>query len=233
MTSEPTTTDPASPAEARDVADKPETASERQCVACRRREHPSRLLRFVAGPKSVLVVDVYRRLPGRGAHACPNPDCIRTGIEKGSFARGLKEPVTGDAPALCLAAAEVLDEKALQRLALGRRNGTTHYGMDDVLRTVAAQKAALLMVASDGSERTREEVAAAAQLQALPVLVGPPMEQLGAVLGRGEVAVVCLEAGPAAEDVLWLKHSSARLRLPPGERAKRRAPTVETGDAEA
>lgn len=210
-----------------------ETASERQCVACRKREHPSRLLRFAAGPKSVLVVDGYRRLPGRGAHACPSPDCIRIGLEKGSFSRTLKEPVKGNAQELCLAAAEILDEKALQRLGIGRRNGSTHYGMDDVLRTIAVQQAAIIVVASDASERTRDDVKRAAQLQNLPVLTGPSMEKLGGVLGRGEVAVVALSGGPAADDVLWLMQGAARLRSPPGERAKRRAPTVETGEGEA
>lgn len=211
-----------------------ETASERQCVACRRRAHPSRLIRFAAGPKSMLIVDVYRRMPGRGAHACASPDCIRIGLEKGAFSRTLKEPVKGDAKELALQAAELLDEKALQRLGIGRRNGATHYGMDDVLRTIRAQQAAVVVVASDASPRTRDDVTAPAQLQGVPVLTGASMERLGRVLGRGEVAVVAVQGGPAADDVLWLMQGAARLRSPPGEHAKkRRAPTVETGEGEA
>lgn len=186
----------------------------RQCVACRHRASARRLLRVAPGPRHEPVVDIYRRLPGRGVHVCATAGCLRKAVEKGGIGRGLKEPVRVDLDALCTFAAEGLVDSALKRLGIGRRNGRTHFGFDDVERTVAARRASLVVIAADASQRTATELRARAGHVGIPVVGGPAMAVLGAALGRGDVAVVCVEDPALAADVEWALRGAAALRAP-------------------
>ena len=161
------------------------------------------------------MLDVYGRMPGRGAHVCANPGCVLAGLERGAFSRALKEPVTGDAQQLCNAAADALEESAVQRLGIGRRNGTTRAGFDDVDRAVRAQQARLVVLSRDAAERTAFNARQAAGYAGTPVVVGPPMGVLGPAMGKGELAVLAVLDEVVARDVAWRLGAAARLREPP------------------
>lgn len=61
----------------------------RQCVACRTRAAARQLVRFVAVDRDVRP-DRERRLPGRGAHVCPEARCLDAAARRLLLYRGLR-----------------------------------------------------------------------------------------------------------------------------------------------
>ena len=65
----------------------------RTCVGCRRKAQGEELIRFV-GRGAELVPDVTWTQSGRGAHVCPNRQCVQQGVERGGFARTLRRRIS-------------------------------------------------------------------------------------------------------------------------------------------
>jgi predicted RNA-binding protein YlxR (DUF448 family) len=63
----------------------------RTCVGCRVREHPAELLRVVA-VDGVVIPDLRRRLPGRGAWLHPDLGCLGAAERRRAFGRALRVP---------------------------------------------------------------------------------------------------------------------------------------------
>ena len=61
----------------------------RTCVGCRATGPRSALLRVVV-VQDVLVVDVARRMPGRGAWLHPDPGCLEKAERRRAFGRALR-----------------------------------------------------------------------------------------------------------------------------------------------
>ena len=61
----------------------------RTCVGCRATGPRSALLRVVA-VQDELVVDVARRMPGRGAWLHPDPGCLEKAERRRAFGRALR-----------------------------------------------------------------------------------------------------------------------------------------------
>ncbi|WP_432563560.1 YlxR family protein [Kineococcus sp. SYSU DK003] len=72
---------------------------ERTCVGCRRRGSRSSLLRVVVAPDEAgnLLVDVRRRLPGRGAWLHESPACLELAEKRRAWSRALRRPAPLDA----------------------------------------------------------------------------------------------------------------------------------------
>jgi len=62
----------------------------RTCVGCRATGPRSALLRVIAPHDDTLVVDVGRRMPGRGAWLHPDPDCLEKAERRRAFGRALR-----------------------------------------------------------------------------------------------------------------------------------------------
>lgn len=70
----------------------PSSSSEsglRTCIGCRRRESPVVLLRVVA-VDGIVIPDLRRRLPGRGAWLHPNLGCLDAAERRRAFGRSLR-----------------------------------------------------------------------------------------------------------------------------------------------
>jgi predicted RNA-binding protein YlxR (DUF448 family) len=90
----------------------------RTCVGCRARAAKSDLLRVVAVAGS-LVPDPRGRLPGRGAHLHPDPNCLALAERRRAFGRALRR-------------AEPLDAASLrEHLAVGGTETVDAEGADD------------------------------------------------------------------------------------------------------
>jgi len=63
----------------------------RTCIGCRKQGSRSELVRLVAqgGGSSAVVVDVRRRMAGRGAWLHPNEKCLALAIKRRAFGRAL------------------------------------------------------------------------------------------------------------------------------------------------
>ena len=64
---------------------------ERTCVGCRVRERSTALLRVVA-VDGVVIPDLRRRLPGRGAWLHPDLGCLAAAERRRAFGRALRVP---------------------------------------------------------------------------------------------------------------------------------------------
>ena len=67
--------------------------SVRTCLGCRQRATKHELLRVVvkeSGSGLAVVPDLTRRLPGRGAHLHPTPECLALALRRRAFSRALK-----------------------------------------------------------------------------------------------------------------------------------------------
>ncbi|MEZ2391093.1 YlxR family protein [bacterium RCC_150] len=69
----------------------------RTCIGCRKQGSRNELIRLVAegGGSPVVLVDVRRRMAGRGAWLHPSSTCLTLAIKRRAFARAL--PGAGDA----------------------------------------------------------------------------------------------------------------------------------------
>jgi uncharacterized protein len=66
----------------------------RQCAGCNRRRPQAELVR-VAAVNGRVEIDRDRRLGGRGAYLCPDPECARRAARKGGLSRRLRGPADG------------------------------------------------------------------------------------------------------------------------------------------
>jgi len=70
-------------------------------VGCRATGSRQALLRVVVDPgANALVVDVARRMPGRGAWLHPDPHCLELAVRRRAFGRALRTAAAPDAGAV-------------------------------------------------------------------------------------------------------------------------------------
>ncbi|OLT38560.1 nucleic-acid-binding protein [Saccharomonospora sp. CUA-673] len=86
------------------------TAPVRTCVGCRRRALSDELVRLVVA-HGELVVDVRRRLPGRGAWLHRDPECLAKAERKRAFPRALRVAGPVDVSAVRNTLAELVTEE--------------------------------------------------------------------------------------------------------------------------
>ncbi|WP_081488549.1 YlxR family protein [Patulibacter medicamentivorans] len=67
---------------------------ERRCVGCGRRAPQAELIRLAAVEDQV-VLDVQRRLPGRGAYVC-NHTCAEAALGRRALPRAFRRPISND-----------------------------------------------------------------------------------------------------------------------------------------
>jgi len=184
-----------------EVADETREASDpvRTCAGCRARDERDALLRFVDSPDGTLVADVKRDLPGRGVSVHPKRACFEAAIARGGFARALGREVKADWRELARDAATQIRRRAMGLIVAAWRARRAAVGTDAVREVMRTEKVELLVVAADAAGRRDELEAAATALGKACVVIGTK-EELGRLLGRGEVGVLAiLDSRIAAE----------------------------------
>ena len=130
---------------------------QRSCAVCRAKSDKSDLIRIVRSPDGKAVVDVMKKLPGRGAYICPDSDCIERAKKSGSLAHALGIVISDDFwndleenaktfginPAL----------KIRSVLGLSRKSGNLIIGADNIDRE---KRKVLVLTASDCSESVKK-----------------------------------------------------------------------------
>jgi len=136
-----------------------------------------------------VVVDASGGSFGRGAHVHPRPACVAK-AERG-LARSFKRAVRAPAAALSAAIVDATARRAESLLVTANRMRRIEIGADAVLAKLAEGGAHLLVVATDaGSVATSHEVAA--MVAKGRAVAWSSRAQLGALLGRGEVAIFAM-----------------------------------------
>lgn len=156
------------------------------------------MIRFVLGPDQTLVPDVQAKLPGRGMWLSARRDVIETALARKAFARAVRAEVLvpADLPAIIEAA---LKRRVIEILGMTRRAGQAVCGFTKAREWLAADRAALIVQASDGSA---DERARLLNGRAVPVIDPVPAAALGQIFGRDHAVHVAVSAGRLATMLL-------------------------------
>lgn len=173
-------------------ADEPE----RRCIVSRETRLKRDLFRFVVGPEGVLVPDLAGKLPGRGIWVTAERDALEKAMAKGLFHRAAKQPV--HVPTDLVGQVEALVLRLLvERVALARKAGKAVSGRQKTLDALRSGSAALLLQASDGSQREaaglRPPAGEESRITCLSAV------ELGMAFGRDRVVHAAVLAGGLAD----------------------------------
>ena len=130
---------------------------QRSCTICRAKADKSDLIRIVRSPDGKAVVDVMKKLPGRGAYICPDSDCIERAKKSGSLAHALGIVISDDfwndleENAKTFGSNPALKIRSV--LGLSRKSGNLIIGTDNIDRE---KKKVLVLTASDCSESVKK-----------------------------------------------------------------------------
>lgn len=81
----------------------------RQCIGCREMKPKSELVRIVRSPDGEILLDLSRKVNGRGAYFCRNRNCLETAFRKRAVERVLGFPVPDAVKETLLTEMEVMD----------------------------------------------------------------------------------------------------------------------------
>lgn len=130
---------------------------ERRCIVTGRTQPSTGLVRFVISPDAMVVPDILGRLPGRGLWVSAEREALAAAQSGQHFSRAARAKVT--------VPAELSDEVERQLVAriqelvsLSRKSGAAVAGYEKTKAWLADGRAALLLQASDGSERGRTKL---------------------------------------------------------------------------
>lgn len=180
--------------------------TERFCIVSREVMPADRLLRFVAGPDGVLVPDLKRRLPGRGAHVALDRKTLETAVKRRAFDRALQgKPVYG--PELVGLTGDLLRQRALEAISLANKAGLMVAGFGKVETALATGEALALIEAEEGApdslrKLTQAHLRTGASRDRLRLFAPFTASELEVALGRTHVIHAALLKGPASEGFL-------------------------------
>jgi predicted RNA-binding protein YlxR (DUF448 family) len=137
---------------ARGGRDKDRDDPERRCIATGESQPKAGLIRFVISPEGVVAPDVAGRLPGRGIYVSASRAALEKAAAKGLFSRAAKAPVTVP-PGLVETVESVLARRLVDTISMARKAGQAVCGFEKVKDWLEKGEAAVLVQASDGSER--------------------------------------------------------------------------------
>ena len=165
-----------------------ERESERTCLGCRRRRPRAELIRIARDPGGASCFDLEGNLPGRGAWVCPLPACVDA-LGAGALGHVLRAPVRLAPPGeRRRELAAVLGRRVANLLTIARRMRGVAAGPTGVRVALAAGRARLLLLAADAPPAA--EASWAGLAPSVPLRRAQDAAALGALLGRGPVAVV-------------------------------------------
>ncbi|NNK68145.1 MAG: RNA-binding protein [Rhodobacteraceae bacterium] len=131
--------------------------AERKCIVTGQSGPTRGLIRFVVGPDDTIVPDLLGKLPGRGIWVSADRTALKTAVKKRLFARAARGAVT--VPETLIDDIEAgLVRRVVDRLAMARKAGRAVAGYEKVKSWLLMEEAAILLQASDGSERGKSKL---------------------------------------------------------------------------
>lgn len=160
----------------------------RKCVVTGASGPSHQLIRFVSSPEGVVFPDIGHRLDGRGAWLKASGKVMAQAVKAKSLEKALKAGALAENLPQMVEA--LLVERIQHLLGLGRRGGMVIGGAGKI--RAADDAAAILMVATDASEREARGLASACGAEmTVGFLSG---EEIGKVFGRPSLAfAACLK----------------------------------------
>lgn len=213
----------------------PKHEPERTCIVTRAAGPCADLMRFVLGPDGLVVPDLRRKLPGRGAWVTPTAVAVAEAVKKRAFSRAFKTEARTP-PDLVDAIDAALLRDLLGALALANKAGAVTTGFFKVEAALAGGSAAALIHAREAAEDGRRKLAAALRkragdtISAIPVYDDLPGSELDVALGRVHVIHAALLAGAGSAGCLQRWRRLRRFRV--GDDDAVGGETPSTGQAE-
>jgi predicted RNA-binding protein YlxR (DUF448 family) len=171
---------------------------ERKCIATGETQPKQGLLRFVMGPDSQVVPDVFGKLPGRGVYVTASREALELAVKKKLFARGFKAQVKlpDNLP-------EEVERQTLRRLvdllSLARKSGQAVGGYEKVKDWLGKEHATVLIQASDGSGRGKSKLSTPHRGNFIGCLTA---DELGMAFGRQTMIHAALASGGLSKRVV-------------------------------
>lgn len=188
---------------------KPREDDERRCIVSRESGPKSGLVRFVVGPDGQVVPDVLEKLPGRGIWVTASRKAIDEAVKKGLFARAAKTKANAS-PELSDQVETILARRVVDMLSMGRKAGRAIAGLEKVKGWLMDDKAAILLQASDGSERGKTALRAPDGPETLISCL--TSSELGMAFGRDTVVHAAMTKDGITNRVLFDATRLAGLR---------------------
>ena len=166
---------------------------ERSCIVTRTVKPKEELIRFVVGPKGVLVPDIDGKLPGRGIYVSTSRLTVAEAIAKRTFSRAAGAQVTIPDGLLETIEAQLL-RRVANALSLARKSGQVICGFEKVETAAKKGEVEALVHAGDAGEDGIKKLS----FYHGPVFTQLPRDLLSEVLGRDNAVHVAVTHGPAA-----------------------------------
>lgn len=181
------------------------TDPERRCIVTGEVQRATGLIRFVIGPEAAVVPDILGRLPGRGIWVSSDRASLQKAVDKKLFIRAARAQVVVPTGLVDTVEALLLG-RVVELLALARKAGEAVAGYEKVRDWLIKGDAAVLVQATDGSERGKAKLRPPEGPDSFVcVLTGT---ELGLAFGREHVIHSALAAGGLASRVV---EEAARL----------------------
>lgn len=176
--------------------DKNRDDPERRCISTGAVGPKPGLIRFVISPEGHILPDIMGKLPGRGIWVSANRKALDKAATKGLFARAAKRPVTV-APDLAAMVEAALVRRVVELTSLARKAGEAVAGFEKVKDWLEKDRAAVLIQASNGSERGKTKLWPPEPLdEDDEVFIGClTAQEIGLAFGREHVIHAALAAG--------------------------------------
>ncbi|GAA5075910.1 RNA-binding protein [Roseibacterium beibuensis] len=171
---------------------------ERRCIVTGEVAPKHGLIRFVVGPDGQLAPDLLEKLPGRGIWVSADRAALEKAVAKNLFSRAARQQV--NVPDGLIDGIEAgLARRLTDLVALSRKAGEAVAGFEKVKDWLATKKVAVLLQASDGSERGKSKLWTPTGARYFSVLTA---RELGLAFGRQSVIHGALAAGGLAPRVV-------------------------------
>ena len=199
------------------------SATMRMCAVSREVRPISELIRFVVAPSGEVIVDLKRKLPGRGLWVPASRRAVAEAVRRHQFSRGFKRDVRV-APTLAADTENLLGRSAIEALAMAAKAGQVVSGFSKVETALQGRqdKTAIqaLIHASDGATDgirkldalARQNRGNTAETPEIPIVTALTSAELDLALGRANVIHAALLAGPASRTFLSRSQTLVRYR---------------------
>lgn len=178
---------------------------ERKCIATGEVQPKHGLIRFVIGPDGMVAPDLMEKLPGRGIWVSSERAALEKAAKKGLFPRAARQAVQVP-EGLTDWVDSLLAQRVVNLISLARKGGHAISGYEKVKDWLAREEAAVLIQASDGSERGKSKLSTPHFGDFIGWLSA---DELGQAFGRQTAIHAALSAGGLTQRVV---DEAARLK---------------------
>jgi uncharacterized protein len=164
---------------------------ERTCVGCQQVYPHEQLIRLVCSPTGEVLLDIYGKLPGRGAYLCPQRLCAEQAVQRRRVQVAFRrEVVLTPLGELVHAMAGVLEERALSCVRIARKAGRLVSGYTQVSRALMYEPVICLLVAGDTARERLREYQGWCEKRQIPCRMFLTKARLGQLAGRDQSSAI-------------------------------------------